>query len=179
MKSGLSDALPLAKCAFDDLATRQAFRKARRRARISLLVMVAVWLALLIVARAFKDEETQLVSGTASLLLIPVAFLLAGPAKALRWLRVVESVLKSHPWRYCSVVRRPDVKVRAGTAVQLGLGDGGRDEDWTPVLAASTWRRRARWSGEYEHGAWFAGNADRGGVIALPGGRRLMTLHRQ
>ncbi|MBT2504800.1 hypothetical protein J7I98_02600 [Streptomyces sp. ISL-98] len=143
------------------------------------MIRVAVFLALLIVAKAFKEEETQLVSGTASFLLIPAAFLLAGPAKALRWLRAVESVLKSGPWRYCSAVRRPDAKAGAGTAVQLRLGDGGDDADWTPVLAARTWRRRTRWSGEFEHGAWFAGNADRGGVIALPGGHGLMTLHRQ
>ncbi|MET9516913.1 hypothetical protein [Streptomyces sp. NPDC002994] len=179
MKSGLSVPLPLAKCAFDDPATRQAYEKARRRARVSLLIRVAVFLALLIVATAFKGEETQLVSGTASFLLIPTAFLLAGPAKTLHWLRAVESVLKSSPWRYCSVVRRQDAKVGASTAVQLRLGDGNSDEGWSPVLAARTSRRRTRWSGQFEHGAWFAGNSDRGGVLALPGGQRLMTLHRQ
>ncbi|MEV8308884.1 hypothetical protein AB0P36_16410 [Streptomyces flavidovirens] len=179
MKSGLSVPLPLAECAFGDPATRQAYEKARRRVLVSLLIRVAVFLSLLIVATAFKDEETQLVSGTASLLLIPAAFLLAGPAKALHWLRAVESVLKSQPWRHCSAVGRPDVKVGAGKAVQLRLGDGGSDEEWTPVLAARTWRRRTRWSAELEHGAWFAGHADRGGVIALPGGHGFMTLHRQ
>jgi hypothetical protein len=169
----------LAKCAFDDPATRQAYKKARRSALVSLFSRVGVFLALLIVAKVFKEEETQLVPGLASFLLIPAAFLLAGPAKALRWLRSVESVLRSHPWRYCSAVGRRDAKVDAGTAVQLRLGDEGSDEDRTPVLAARTWRRRTRWSGEFEHGAWFAGNPDRGGVLALPGGHGLMTLHRQ
>ncbi|MBT2490896.1 hypothetical protein J7E96_20730 [Streptomyces sp. ISL-96] len=189
MKSSLSVPLPLAECAFDDPATRQGFEKVRRRARISLLIRVAVWLGLLIVATAFKEEETQLVSGAASFLLIPTAFLLPAPGRALLWLRAVEKVLKSHPWRYCSAVRRPDAKVSAGTAVQLRFGDGGDggdagdgrngvgDEGWTPVLAAGTWRLRKRWSKELEYGAWFAGNPGRGGVLALPGGHRLMTLH--
>ncbi|MET9513050.1 hypothetical protein ABZX62_32150 [Streptomyces flavidovirens] len=179
MKSGLSVPLPLAKCAFDDPATRRAYEKVRRRARVSLWIRVAVFLALLIVAKAFKEEETQLVSGTASFLLIPTAFLLAGPAKRLHWLRAVGSVLKSRPWMYCSAVRRPDAKVYAGTAVQLRFDDRRSDEGETPVLAARTWRRRRRWSGEFEHGAWFAGSPDDGGVLALPGGQRLMTLHRQ
>ena len=38
--------------------------------------------------------------------------------------------------------------------------------------------QRKRWTGAMEHGAWFAGDPEFGGVIAEPGGRELMTLER-
>ncbi|MBT2395184.1 hypothetical protein [Streptomyces sp. ISL-100] len=83
VQSGASVPLPLAECAFDDPATRQAFEGPTQCSRQP-LDQSGVFLALLIVAKAFTEEETHLVSGTASFLLIPAAFLLAGPAKALR-----------------------------------------------------------------------------------------------
>ncbi|MEU9116704.1 hypothetical protein AB0D04_34380 [Streptomyces sp. NPDC048483] len=177
--------VPLAKYAFDDPATRHAFERARRRVLISLLVRVGVWLALLVVAKVV-ETDSQLIEGTAAFLLIPAAFLLVGPAKAVRWMGHVRGVLTSFPWQWCAVVRRKEAKVGAGTGVQLRLGDSGSgsgsgsgsEPDWTPVMAARTWRRRKYWSRELEDGAWFAGDPDRGGVIARPGGHGLMTLRR-
>ncbi|MFI9048175.1 hypothetical protein [Streptomyces sp. NPDC053427] len=130
------------------------------------------------------DTDSQLMEGTAAFLFVPTAFLLVGPAKALRWMVLVQGVLKSFPWQWCAVVRRQDAKVGAGIGVQLGLGDSGNgngngEPDWTPVMAARTWRRRKSWSHELENGAWFAGDPDQGGVIAHPGGHGPMTLQRQ
>ncbi|MCZ1005641.1 hypothetical protein [Streptomyces lydicus] len=174
--------VPLTKCAYDDPATRDAFERARRGVLINLLVRAGVWLALLVVAKVV-ETDSQLVEGTAAFLLVPAAFLLVGPAKAVRWMGLVQGVLKSFPWQRCEVVRRQDAKVGAGTGVQLGLGgsggSGSGEPDWTPVMAARTWRRRTRWSPELEGDAWFAGAPDQGGVIARPGGHGLMTLRPQ
>ena len=170
--------VPLAKCAFDDPATRHAHERARRKAVVSLLTRIAVWLILLIVATVV-ESDSQLIEGTASFLLIPTVFLWVGPAKALVWMRSVENVLKSFPWQRCSVVRRHDAQVRTGTGVQLRLGDFDNESLVTPVMAARTWRRRKRWSGKLEDAAWFAGSPDRGGIIARPGGHGVMTLQCQ
>ncbi|MFG2137665.1 hypothetical protein [Streptomyces sp. NPDC048650] len=166
--------VPLTKCAFDDPATRHAHERARRKALRSVLLRVGVWLALLVVAKVV-ESDSQLIEGTAAFLLIPAVFLPLGPAKALLWMRSVEGVLRSFPWQHCAVLRSQDAR----TAVQLRLADGADEAFLTPVMAARTWRRRKRWSGEPEDGAWFAGAPDRGGVIARPGGHGVMTLQCQ
>lgn len=170
--------VPLAKCAFDDPATRHAHERARRKVLRGALLRIGVWLALLVVAKVV-ESDSQLIEGTASFLLIPAAFLLVGPARALLWMRTVEGVLRSFPWQRCAVVRSQDARGRTGSAVQLRLAGGDDEAFLTPVMAARTWRRRKRWSGAVEDGAWFAGAPDRGGVIARPGGHGVMTLQCQ
>ncbi|WP_437044981.1 hypothetical protein [Streptomyces sp. enrichment culture] len=44
-----------------------------------------------------------------------------------------------------------------------------------PLALASLFRWR-RWTAGMEHGAWFAGDPERGGVLALPGGRALTLV---
>lgn len=180
--------LPLAKVAFDDPGTRQTYERAKRKAVINLLIRAAVWLALLIVATRGPDDDAQLVRGLGSFLFMVWSFFLIGPAKAVRWYVAVGQVLRSGPWQYGIAVRKPDVKVGAGTAVEvrIGVAEGdvavGSDDAGAaykiPVLAARTWRRRKGWVVDLEQAAWFVGNPERGGVIALPGGHGFMTLHR-
>jgi hypothetical protein len=169
--------VPMAKCAFDDPGTRRVCERARRRAFINLLVRVGIWMALLIVASTV-ETDAQHVEGAASFLLIPTAFLLSGPANKLRWLRTVDSVLRSFPWQHCVVAREQGAQVSRGAAVRVGLGADAGNERWSATMAARTWRLRRPRPGHLEGGAWFAGAPDRGGVVARPGGQVLVTVQR-
>lgn len=169
--------LPLAKCAYDDPVTRGACERIRRRARISLLCRVGGWLAVVVVAIAV-ETDAQLVEGLASFLTIPGAFLLAGPAKVLRWMSAVEVVLKSHPWQHCVVTAEREVRSTNGTPVQLDVVDQSGDTRGSSVMAARTWRLGKPRAGLLTDGAWFAGDPQRGGVIAWAGGRPLATVRR-
>jgi hypothetical protein len=169
--------VPVAKCAFDDPGTRSMHERARRRALVNLLVRAGGWIALLIVARTVETDE-QLVEGAASFLLIPTAFLLSGPARKLRWLRSMETVLRSFPWQHCVVTRDQGSQVSSGTAVRVGLGADASDEHWSATMSARTWRLRRPRPGRLEDGVWFAGGLDRGGVVARPGGEVLVTVQR-
>ncbi|MFC7303472.1 hypothetical protein ACFQVC_04485 [Streptomyces monticola] len=173
MKSDLWVPVPLSKCAFDDTATLRTWQRVWRWALTDLLLRVAVWLALLIVATQV-ETASQLTEGLASFLLIPGAILLRGPARRVIWLRTVRTALMSAPWRHCTAVRTPDVQTRTGVAVRVAL-DG--DEGAPAVLVARTWRSRTRWPEDFGQAAWFAGHPERGGVIARPGGEAIMTLH--
>jgi hypothetical protein len=50
--------------------------------------------------------------------------------------------------------------------------------DWSKTMRAVNPLQRRRWTGAMEQGAWFAGDPEFDGVIAVPGGRDLMTLER-
>ncbi|MER5438927.1 hypothetical protein [Streptomyces sp. NPDC002790] len=137
----------------------------------------------------------EVAEGFAAFAFMVWSFFLIGPAKAVHWHVMVGRVLKSGPWQYGVAVRRLDVKVGGGTAVEVRLGlspDAGVDpvsaatvpagsatgKVAPPVFAARTWRRRRRWGHDLEKGAWFVGDPERAGVIATPGGREFRTLHR-
>ncbi len=169
--------VPMGKRAFDDPGTRLTCERARRRALINLAVRAGVWMALLIAARTV-ETDAQLVEGMASFLLIPTAFLLAGPAKKLRWLRTVEAVLRSCPWQYCVVAREQGVPVNSGAGVRVQLDAHTAEEPRSATMAARTWRIRRPKPGRLEKAAWFAGDLDRGGVIAMSGGHVLGTVQR-
>ncbi len=173
--------VPMAKCAFDDPGTRRICERARRRALINLLVRAGVCLALLVVARTVETDG-QHVEGAASFFLMPAAFLLVGPARKWHWLRAVETVLRSRPWQHCVVAREQGARVSSGTAVRVGLGTDVGDEYWSEywsaTMAARTWRLRRPRAGQLEDGAWFAGDPDRVGVVARPGGQVLVIVQR-
>ena len=169
--------VPMTKCAFDDPGTHDTYERLRRNALISLLVRLAGWVALLIVA-CTVETDAQLVEGAASFLLIPTAFLLAPPAKKLRRLRSVETVLRSFHWQRCAVVREQDAGRSNGAGVRVGLADDGGHERWSGTLSARTWRLRRPRSKQLQDAAWFAGDLDRGGVIARSGGQVLMIVRR-
>ena len=55
---------------------------------------------------------------------------------------------------------------------------GGGEALSTSAMTARTWRLRRPHSRLLEEAAWFAGDADRGGVLAGPGGGVLMSVRR-
>jgi len=167
----------MAKYAYDDPETRHTCERARQRSLTNLLVRLAGWISLLIVA-CLVETDAQLVEGAASFLLIPTAFLLAAPAKKLRWLRTVETVMRSFPWQHCVLVHEQDAQVRNGTAVRVRLHPGRGDERRSAPLVARTWRLRRPRPRQLEAAAWFAGDPDRGGVVAGSGGQVLVTVQR-
>ncbi|GAA2606131.1 hypothetical protein [Streptomyces tubercidicus] len=171
--------LPLAKCAFDDPATRRAYQRDRRKTLINLLVRLGVWVALLIVAKCVESDE-QLIEGLAAFLLIPMALLLIGPSVRLLWLYSLKNiVLVSRPWQRCEVIRRRDTKVAKGFAVEIRLVDEEDELSKSPVMGAFTGHLHNRWPKKLEEGTWFAGTHELGGVIARPGGQLLMRVVRR
>ncbi|MGW8555646.1 hypothetical protein [Streptomyces tubercidicus] len=177
MKSDIP--LPLAKCAFDDPATLSAYQRERRKALINLAVMLGVWVALLIVAKCV-ESDAQLIEGLAAFLLIPMSLLLLAPPIRLIWLYVFKNtVLVARPWQRCEVIRRRDVKVAKGFAVEVRLVGEGDELSKSLVMGAFTGHWCNRWSKKLEEGTWFAGTPELGGVIARPGGQVLMKVVRR
>ncbi|MBT2504801.1 hypothetical protein J7I98_02605 [Streptomyces sp. ISL-98] len=117
------------------------------------------------------------IAGFVCVIAAPLIFALVlysfGPVLRLRRIR---KVLREYPWEYRSSVRPcHDVKDTMALVVQL---KADADSDWSKTMRAVNPLRRKRWTGAMEQGAWFAGDPEFGGVIAVPGGRDLMTLER-
>jgi hypothetical protein len=193
--------LPLAKAAFDDPDTQSVWKATRRR----VLLRLWLWSTLLVAALALSgvlanvrwddggargDNSVGGVIGGVAVLGYP--FALYACCGALSRLRRARSVLEAYPWQSLSAVRKlSGTKEATGVAVQLRLPDGAEtgdgessytDEDgtsWSQSLSARDPLRWNRWEGRMEQGAWFAGDVERGGVLALPGPRGLMTVQRR
>jgi hypothetical protein len=193
--------LPLAKVAFDDPATQTVWKATRRR----VLLRLWLWSALLVAALALSglladvrwadggargDNSVGGVIGGLAILAYP--FALYTCCGALSRLRRARGVLEAYPWLSLPAVRKlSGTKESRGVAVQLRLPDGARPDDgespyadedgtlWSQSLAARDPLRWNRWATELEQGAWFAGDVERGGVLALPGPRGLMTVQRR
>ncbi|MDQ8702868.1 hypothetical protein RCO28_10250 [Streptomyces sp. LHD-70] len=187
--------LPLAKYAFDDAATRELWSKSFRLTLVNFLVRSVIWVALLVTAMVGPDRDgSQTVTGLAAFLSMITAFLLIRPARKLQWTLLVARVLKSGPWRGVTAVRRADVKLPSGVAVELLFGDGDGDGDGedaedaadgpvgkeSRVVAARTWRRRVPWPDEASQKCWVVTSEDPRlpSVLARPGGFDPLTLHR-
>ncbi|WP_327353045.1 hypothetical protein [Streptomyces sp. NBC_01304] len=174
--------LPLEKCAFDHPETRRNWQRARLRAGAMLPLVVILLLVTLTVMGLLGDHpRTQpmwmRIAGFVCVIAAPFIFALAlyslGPIIRLRRIR---RILREHPWEYRAAVRPcPGVNDTMALPVQLRTDPDG---DWSRTMRAINPLQRKRWTGEMEHGAWFAGNLEDGGVIAAPGGRDLMTLER-
>jgi hypothetical protein len=167
--------VPLDNCAFGDPMTRRTYERVRLRVVVSLIGRVATWVALLVVAKAV-ETDAQLVEGTASFLLLPGSLVSIGPARRLLWMQSVGNALKAYPWQQCAVTHQGGVRVYKGTPVQVQVFGGSGDVLHTSVMTARTWRLRRPRSGLLAKGTWFAGDPNRGGVIATPGGRVLMSV---
>ncbi|MDI3384893.1 hypothetical protein QIS99_01480 [Streptomyces sp. B-S-A8] len=179
--------LPMTKYAFDDPGTREAWTKGFRVTLVNFLVRAVIWVGLLITAMVGPDRDgSQVVTGLAAFLSMVTAFLLIRPARKLQWQLLVARVLKSGPWRGCTAVRRPDVKVPSGLPVEVSAGAGGDDAGDGPVgkesrvLSARTWRRRVPWSEEAAQESWVVTSEDPRlpSVLARRGGFDPVTLHR-
>ncbi|MDG4856965.1 hypothetical protein P8605_02115 [Streptomyces sp. T-3] len=174
--------LPADRCAFDDPETRRNWQRARLRAGAMLPLVVILLLVTLTVMGLLGDRpRTQpmwmRIAGFVCVIAAPFIFALAlyslGPIIRLRRIR---RILREHPWEYRAAVRPcPGVKDTMALPVQLRTTPDG---DWSRTMRAINPLQRKRWTGEMEHGAWFAGDPEVGGVIAVPGGRDMMTLER-
>ncbi|MBT2397841.1 hypothetical protein J7E96_20735 [Streptomyces sp. ISL-96] len=164
--------------AFDHAPTRQAWRRARLRVAGGLVVLIMVTLVAFGLVGTY---ETQIRLAGAGLL--PALFFgIVLPAGlyayigSLRRLGRMRKVLQSNPWKFRAAARKhPHAREAKGVAVQLKAKEG---EEWGQVMAARNPLRWYRWDPAMEQGIWLAGVATTGAVIALPGGRGLMTLER-
>lgn len=173
--------VPTDKCAFDHPETRRSWQLARLRAGALLPPVVMLLLATLVVMGMLGDRPgTQpmwmRVVGLVCVVAAPFVFAYAlyslGPVLRLRRIR---RVLREYPWEYRASIRpTPGVK-DAALPVRVRTDADG---DWSRTMRAINPLQRKRWTGEMEHGAWFAGDPEFGGVIAAPGARDFMTLER-
>ncbi|MCT9081115.1 hypothetical protein [Streptomyces fulvoviolaceus] len=173
--------VPTDKCAFDHPETRRNWQLARLRAGAVLPPVVMLLLATLVVMGMLGDRPTtqpmwMRVAGLVCVVAAPFVFAFAlyslGPVLRLRRIR---KVLREYPWEYRASIRpAPGVK-DAALPVRVRTDADG---DWSRTMRAINPLQRKRWTGEMEHGAWFAGDPEFGGVIAAPGATDFMTLER-
>lgn len=76
-----------------------------------------------------------------------------------------------------SVIRKGGTGVESGGA-PAGVAEGDEPE-WSPSLLARSPIRWNRWNDDLEQGAWFAGDPELGGVLALPGGKEPVFISRR
>lgn len=170
-----SASLPAGSRALDDPETRSAHLAAWRRGLVRLVTWTAVWLLLTLAVILVDDRDLETVRALLLLLMFVSLRPLALASISLQTLRTIDTTLGDHPWQHCPAVRRVrGTRLRGGIPVQLSTGDA--EDAWTPVLKARAPFRRRRWPTELENGAWFAGDTEHGGVLALPGGRTTVLV---
>ncbi len=175
---------PSAEAAFGDAGTRKAWAAARRRVRWRFTSWSVLCLAGFAGCCVLASDQQRARSegGPAGLIgavsLLAYVCVLYACLGALRRLRKARAVLERHPWQDVPAVRRlsgtPESK---GVPVQFRFvleADGGQ---WTPSVVARNPLRWNRWDSAMEQGAWLAGGEGPMGVLALPGGQGLMTVH--
>ncbi|MEB8342681.1 hypothetical protein [Streptomyces endophyticus] len=193
----LAAQLPLAKCAFDDPATRDAWTRTRRTVRVRLTLWTVFWVGSFIVlslldgfgviglsdvhfkARWGGDGGTLLglVGAVPFLVYLCQLYLYV---VSLRSLKRIRRVLERRPWRLVSAVRKQhQVTDPSGVPVRLRIGAEGARNEWSHVMSASGVPRKRRWPEAMEHGAWHAGDNWGPGVLALPGGENLMEVRKR
>ncbi|CAL9504937.1 hypothetical protein SUDANB6_03525 [Streptomyces sp. enrichment culture] len=167
--------LPTVPRAVDDPLTRTALLTTWRRGLVRLVTWTAVWMSLLLAVILIDDRDLETVRAVFLLLMFAGLRPLALASLSMQCVRSIDTALGNHPWRPVASVRRVrGAGVRGGIAVRMKAGDG--EDEWTPVMKARAPFRWRRWTAEMEHGAWFAGDPERGGVLALPGGRALTLV---
>lgn len=174
--------VPTDKCAFDHPETRRNWQLARLRAGAVLPPVVMLLLATLVVMGMLGDRPAtqpmwMRVAGLVCVVAAPFVFAFAlyslGPVLRLRRIR---KILREYPWEYRASVRPcPGVRDTMALPVRVRTDPDG---DWSRTMRAINPLQRKRWTGEMEHGAWFAGDPEFGGVIAAPGATDFMTLER-
>lgn len=188
---------PLAKVAFDHSETRAAWEKAYRRVKARLGLWTALFVAAVVVGIVLTPSNTTAgrgnnslgaaISGLAVLVYLITLYSSCG---ALSRLRMVREVLRAYPWQPLPGARKlPGTKEATGVVVQFRLPDDAETEEedryvdgegtWTQSMCARNPLRWNRWDVAMESGAWFAGDPERSGVLALPGGDGFMTVRRR
>lgn len=193
--------LPSTGVAFDAPGTQAAWNAARRR----VVLKLSLWSALVVAALALSGVLAEVRWGDGGargdnslggliggLAVLAYSFALYTCCGALSRLRKARSILEAYPWRSFPAVRKLSSAMEAkGVPVQFrlpeGAGPGGGestyvDDDgsvWSQSMSARNPLRWNRWDVSMERGAWYAGDVELGGVLALPGGSGLMTVHRR
>ncbi|SCK33006.1 hypothetical protein [Streptomyces sp. WMMB 322] len=198
--------LPLAAVAFDDPATQATWKATRRRVVLKLSLWSVLFVAAFVVSGVFAEVRLSEGDGgrygrggnsvgglIGAVAVLAYPFALYTCCGALSRLRKARSVLEAYPWRSLPAVRKlTGTKEAMGVPVQFGLPDDAGaeaadesayvDDDgsvWSQTMSARNPLRWNRWDESMERGAWFAGDIELGGVLALPGGRGLMTVQRR
>lgn len=179
-----------ATAAFEDAGTRSAWAAERRRVRIRLMLWTVLWtggvLALSVLdgfgVISLSDVKWSgrrgrgagnLLGAIGGMSLLGYFAVLCYHVMLLRALKRIRRILEAHPWRPVSAVRRLPRNKDAGVPVRLRLEDGG---EWTRDMSTRGTRPRRQWPEALERGAWHAGDLQRTGVLALPGGGRPMEI---
>ncbi|MBT2526156.1 hypothetical protein J7E91_12060 [Streptomyces sp. ISL-99] len=169
--------LPSTDCAFDHPETRKAWQRARRRVAGGLVVFVLLTITALALTGLYAQDIRRAGAGV-----VPALFFgLVAPGAlyayigSLRRLRRMRKVLQANPWKHRDALsKQAGTKDPNGVPVRLMTREGG----WSRPLTARNPLRWYRWDPAMENGVWLAGSPASGAVVAMPGGRGLMTLER-
>ncbi|WP_320784355.1 hypothetical protein [Streptomyces sp. CRN 30] len=184
---GRGEQVSTEKAAFDHPGTRAAWTRARRAVTARLAVATFLWLAAMIALIALHESGVTWPAdpgegdGVIGLVvaLLPFAYLvvLYLYVSALRSTKRIRRILRAHPWQPIPAARKQSLLVDAsGVAVQLQLSAAGEPERTSGPRSARGTVHRRRWPEAMERGAWYAGDVEGRGVLALPGGTDLMEV---
>ncbi|GGZ39217.1 hypothetical protein [Streptomyces poonensis] len=174
--------------AFVHPGTRTAWAKARRavimRLSAATFLFVAVFIALSLLhgfdvislpsANGKPEDTLGLILTLALFVYLTFLYLYVG---ALRSSKRIRRILEAHPWQPIPGARRqPLVKDASGVPIQLQLSTMTKPSKSSDIMSARGIVHRRRWPEAMEQGAWYAGDAEKHGVLALPDGSELMEV---
>lgn len=176
--------VPLAEVAFGHADTRKVWAASWRRVRWrfalwSVLCLGGFAVGCVVTAQEGPGaREGGLGGGIGAVSLLTYVFVLYACLGALKRLRRAREVLKACPWQPVPAVRRLTGTSEAkGVPVQFRWSPESEGGEWTRSVVARNPLRWNRWDDAMQHGAWYAGGTGPLAVLALPGGRGLMTVH--
>ncbi|MBA4864444.1 hypothetical protein H1V43_24440 [Streptomyces sp. PSKA54] len=182
---GRESRVPLGKVSFDHPGTRNAWVKARRRVIARLTLWTILWVTSSLAPSLLQEFDVISMSDTVegvlglivSLTFFAYLVILYLDVSALRSIKRIRRILEAAPWRPIPAARKhPLLKDASGVPVQLQLGAAGETDELSGVMSARGSVRRRRWPEAMEQGAWYAGDVEGHGVLALPGGTQLMEV---
>lgn len=180
--------VPMDKAAFDHPGTRAAWAKARRamitRLSLATFLFVASFITLsvlqgfgIVALPGSENKDGGLLGLILALLLFVYVVFLYLYVSALRSLQRIRRVLEAHPWRRIpGAHRHPVLKDAIGVPIQLQLDAAPEAAQSDGFMSARGTVHRRRWPEAMAQGAWYAGDIEGHGVLALPGGTDLMEV---
>lgn len=176
------------KAAFDHPGTRTAWAKARRamitRLSVATFLFVATFIALsvlqgfgIITLSGSEKKDGGLLGLILTLLLFVYVTFLYLYVSALRSVKRIRRVLEAHPWRPIPGAHRQHLlQDSSGVPIRLRLSAEAEAAQSDGFMSASGAVHRRRWPEAMAYGAWYAGDVEGHGVLALPGGTDLMEV---
>lgn len=176
------------KAAFDHPGTRTAWAKERRavvtRLSLATFLFVAAFITLsvlqgfgLITMPSSEKKDGGVLGLILTLLFFVYVVFLGLYVSALRSLQRIRRLLEAHPWRPIpGAHRQPVLKDAIGVPIQLRLNATTETANADGFKSARGAVHRRRWPEAMECGAWYAGDVEGHGVLALPGGTDLMEV---